>query len=239
MHTTRTVMFCNTELDCLHDSINIAYYLSEPLFYICFLAISLSLKNIPGRYWLVSFLVCCLVSSAFYNMYPLAGSFLPFSIEYYQAYLLTARLIYNFSVFILLPAFLFNLWSSKVLNTSAASILLSWRGRVTRSIYWFVAVSNTVLFISIIHGLSNMGDYPMEETWFSTGLMYLTLFVVLGGLIWINLMVTIKRWHDLNISGWMTLCFLIPFIGSISCIIYLGFAKGKQKANRFGEALTQ
>ncbi|WP_343817967.1 DUF805 domain-containing protein [Colwellia asteriadis] len=135
--------------------------------------------------------------------------------------------------------FLFDLWSSKALDLSAAKILFSWRGRVTRSVYWFVAVANAGVILSILYGLSETGSYPMKETWFSLGILYLTLLLALGLLTWMNLVITIKRWHDLNISGWMTLCFLIPIIGSIGCIIYLGFVKGEKNKNRFGEVLIQ
>lgn len=229
-------MFCNTELDCYQNSIEIANFLSDPLIYICFLAIALYLKKIPGRYWLISFIGCCLATSLFYSMYAIQSNYFSTYSDYYQAYFPTVHFISKFASYILLPIFLLNLWSIRVFNISAASILFSWHGRANRRIYWCATLLNAVLSISIIYGLFEIGSYPMEKTWFSIGLMYLILVVIIGLLFWMNLMITIKRWHDLNMSGWMTLCFLVPYVGSIGCMIYLGFAKGKSKANRFGKA---
>ncbi|WP_166111728.1 DUF805 domain-containing protein [Pseudoalteromonas sp. Z9A5] len=232
-------MLCYTGLECLQYSIEIVYPLSEPLFNVFLLTISLSLKNIPGRSWLVGFAICSLISSILYGIFYFIPMNYPEYTEYSYAYRFTTRLIYKFGFFILLPVFLFNLWSSKTLNLSAVSILFSWRGRVTRSIYWGAGIANAVLFFAIIDGINLFRDLPTEATWFSMGLKYFTLFIVLGFSMWTNLIVTIKRWHDLNKSGWMTLCLLIPFIGAIGCMIYLGFAKGKKDKNRFGEALIQ
>ncbi|WP_166111725.1 DUF805 domain-containing protein [Pseudoalteromonas sp. Z9A5] len=228
-------MFCNTGLECLQYSIEIIYPLPELLFNVFLLAISLSLKNIPGRSWLTAFAICSLISLIFY----IIPTYFPIYTEFFDAFRFTTHLIYQFSLFILLPVFLFNLWSSKTLNLSAASILFSWRGRVTRSIYWGAGIANAVLFLIIIDGIITNDYFPSEETWLSIGLKYFTVLTVLGFSIWANLIITIKRWHDLNMSGWMTLCLLIPFIGAIGCIIYLGFVKGKKDKNRFGEALIQ
>ena len=228
-------MFCNTGLECLQYSIEIIYPLAELFFYVFLLAISLSLKNIPGRNWLTGFGICSLISWICYFL----PRYFPTYTEFFHAFRFTAHLINQFSLYILLPAFLFNLWSSKTLNLSAVSILFSWRGRVTRSMYWGVGIANAVLLLTIIDEITTNGYFPGDETWFSMVLKCFILFIVLGFSIWSNLIVTIKRWHDLNKSGWMTLCLLIPYIGAIGCMIYLGFVKGKKDDNRFGEALIQ
>jgi uncharacterized membrane protein YhaH (DUF805 family) len=232
-------MFCNTGIECLQNSIEIIHPFVKPLFYVFLLAISLSLKNIPGRSWLIASTICILINTIYYCLFYFVLRYFYTYTEYFDAYKFTTSLLYQFSLFILLPVFLFNLWSSKTLNLSAASILFSWRGRVTRSIYWGTGIANAVLFFAIIDGINLFRNLPTEETWFSMGLKYFTLFIVLGFSMWTNLIVTIKRWHDLNKSGWMTLCLLIPFIGAIGCMIYLGFVKGKKDKNRFGEALIQ
>ncbi|AOA57129.1 DUF805 domain-containing protein [Acinetobacter larvae] len=44
----------------------------------------------------------------------------------------------------------------------------------------------------------------------------------------------IKRLHDLNASGWLSLCSFIPY-GNVLFELYLIFAKGSANSNHFGE----
>jgi uncharacterized membrane protein YhaH (DUF805 family) len=48
------------------------------------------------------------------------------------------------------------------------------------------------------------------------------------------IIVTIKRYHDRNKSGWWVLIALIPIVGAIWQIIELGFLRGTVGQNRFG-----
>jgi uncharacterized membrane protein YhaH (DUF805 family) len=61
------------------------------------------------------------------------------------------------------------------------------------------------------------------------------LVVLLILLIWVNLAIQIKRWHDLGKTGWWALVNLIPVIGWLIALIELGFVKGTAGPNRFGE----
>jgi uncharacterized membrane protein YhaH (DUF805 family) len=44
-----------------------------------------------------------------------------------------------------------------------------------------------------------------------------------------------KRWHDRDKSAWWILIGLIPFIGWIWVLVEVGFLKGTDGPNRFGE----
>ena len=50
----------------------------------------------------------------------------------------------------------------------------------------------------------------------------------------IGLSISIRRWHDMNQSGWMVLLGLIPFVGWFLWIVYL-FVPGTKTANNYGE----
>lgn len=50
----------------------------------------------------------------------------------------------------------------------------------------------------------------------------------------VRVAINVKRWHDLNKSGWWQLIELIPIIGSIWTVVKLGFLKGTDGPNRFG-----
>ena len=51
---------------------------------------------------------------------------------------------------------------------------------------------------------------------------------------WISLVITIKRLHDVNKSGWYQLWFLIPVIGFGLLVAWCWVKKGTDGANRFG-----
>lgn len=49
----------------------------------------------------------------------------------------------------------------------------------------------------------------------------------------IMISIHVRRWHDLDQSGWLTLIVLIPFAGLIAEIVLL-FAPGTSGPNKFG-----
>ena len=52
--------------------------------------------------------------------------------------------------------------------------------------------------------------------------------------LWPNFAILVKRYHDLDKSGWWVLILLIPIIGAIFAIIELGFTKGTPDSNKSG-----
>jgi uncharacterized membrane protein YhaH (DUF805 family) len=53
--------------------------------------------------------------------------------------------------------------------------------------------------------------------------------------LWPSLAMYTKRWHDRDKSGWWTLIILVPIIGSIWLLVELGFLRGTDGPNRFGD----
>jgi uncharacterized membrane protein YhaH (DUF805 family) len=53
---------------------------------------------------------------------------------------------------------------------------------------------------------------------------------------WMSLAVYAKRWHDCSKSGWMTLILFVPVIGAFWVIGYLGFVRGTDGPNQYGES---
>jgi uncharacterized membrane protein YhaH (DUF805 family) len=43
-----------------------------------------------------------------------------------------------------------------------------------------------------------------------------------------------KRWHDLGRSGWLTLIYFIPVVGSLYVFIMCGFVRGDVGDNSYG-----
>lgn len=48
-----------------------------------------------------------------------------------------------------------------------------------------------------------------------------------------SIMIMIKRWHDVDKSGWFTLLVFVPIVGFFAAL-YLIFARGTDAENRFG-----
>jgi nitrate/nitrite transporter NarK len=51
---------------------------------------------------------------------------------------------------------------------------------------------------------------------------------------WIAVALQIKRWHDLEKTGWLVLINLVPAAGTLISLIVLGFFKGDSSPNKFG-----
>jgi len=102
--------------------------------------------------------------------------------------------------------------------------LFSFSGRVGRQKYWLMVLL-TIPF-GIAGGVYDLqqGRPPLE------GLGILFLLPV----VWSQLAVTVKRWHDRNKSGWWILINLIPIVGGIWALVENGFLKGTPGDNRFG-----
>jgi uncharacterized membrane protein YhaH (DUF805 family) len=64
--------------------------------------------------------------------------------------------------------------------------------------------------------------------------MMLPLGILLLITLWPSLALYAKRWHDRGKSGWWSLIMLIPIIGGIWMLIELGFLRGTDGPNRFG-----
>jgi uncharacterized membrane protein YhaH (DUF805 family) len=50
-----------------------------------------------------------------------------------------------------------------------------------------------------------------------------------------SIAVHVKRWHDIDCSGWFVLLGLIPVLGLAANLVVCGFVPGTDGPNRFGE----
>lgn len=103
--------------------------------------------------------------------------------------------------------------------------LFSIKGRVGRTTYWLASVLPGAVFLALAAAF----DLPARMGYFG--------FTVFGLLVlWVTLVIAIKRCHDRDRPGWFVLVALIPVIGSIWLLIELGFLEGSKSENRFGSA---
>lgn len=100
-------------------------------------------------------------------------------------------------------------------------LLFTTHGRINRRTYWTVSI-----FIwTTYYVLFNILDYAFSYS--STWIIYPLLF-------WALIATAMKRLHDSNKSGLWLLLILIPVLGPLTLIFFLGFKGGNAHANRFG-----
>jgi serine/threonine protein kinase len=107
--------------------------------------------------------------------------------------------------------------------------LFSLEGRINRLRYWL----NGLIPIAIMMvGVVILGATTREDTGTNPigGIIMLVAVIIA---IWISVAINVKRWHDLDHSGWWTIAGFIPYVNVIVLII-LGFVKGTEGPNRFG-----
>jgi uncharacterized membrane protein YhaH (DUF805 family) len=102
---------------------------------------------------------------------------------------------------------------------------ISYKGRIDRLTYWISQVMFYVLLYLLV-------TFMPADTGNDLNLSLLILIMPL----WFSFVITIKRLHDMNCSGWWILINFIPYIGPIIMLIVLGFVPGTKGSNRFGDA---
>jgi uncharacterized membrane protein YhaH (DUF805 family) len=111
-------------------------------------------------------------------------------------------------------------------------IFLLWRGRVSRKTYWLcgllpasiIPVTGAVLCspAAVTSGICSRLDLPV----------WLRLLALLAAL-YIGLMLSVKRSHDLGYTGLFSLVLLVPPL-SLWPLILFAFFKGTEGENKYG-----
>ncbi len=123
-------------------------------------------------------------------------------------------------------------------------LFTSFEGRINRKPFWLSLLALVVvewilmLVLSLVLGTSMMGSIdpnmaPDEAAALATKGMFPIIIVSLLFL-YPALAVYAKRWHDRGKSGWWTLIGLVPIIGGIWLLVELGFLRGTEGPNQYG-----
>jgi len=105
----------------------------------------------------------------------------------------------------------------------------SWQGRLNRRPYFFRGLAL---------GLPTCLLYELPKAWgveLGPAVTLSSSLIMLAAAV-LAIFQTIKRWHDLDRSGWHTLLMLLPLFNFLVGL-FLTFKKGTAGANRFGEDL--
>lgn len=125
-------------------------------------------------------------------------------------------------------------------NGSLGHVLFSFHGRISRSEYWLKGVLlggllfNIAIVIAAVidNALGNINFNNLDDP--TTRGPIIAGLVVLVGLLWPNLAIQVKRWHDRDKSGWFVLVNLIPIAGAIWSFVEVGCLRGTIGPNRYG-----
>jgi uncharacterized membrane protein YhaH (DUF805 family) len=93
-------------------------------------------------------------------------------------------------------------------------------GRVGRKVWWLYYFLPVMAFFFVIEILSISQNLKM---------------LLQAAFVFPSVVIQIKRWHDLNKSGWWALIVFIPLIGVIYAIAMHGFVRGTDGSNQYGE----
>ena len=120
-------------------------------------------------------------------------------------------------------------------------LLFSFDGRITRSTYWLGEASLLVAAlllprIALLLSAAPTGDDLVAE-WRYALLGFALLVLVLGGtatILWIEMALVVKRWHDLGRSWRWALLSFVPIVGWAWQTIECGMFEGSPATNRYG-----
>ena len=120
------------------------------------------------------------------------------------------------------------------MNNSVNDSVLNAAGRFSRFSYlgWNGLLLLVMMLLGIIVAIalpSSAPDTNQDMPIFAMiilGILYIAL-------IYFSFIFAVRRLHDRNHSGWLSLLMLVPFV-NIAMALYLTFAKGDAYANQFG-----
>ena len=107
-------------------------------------------------------------------------------------------------------------------------LFTSFDGRINRKPFWLSIV--VLIAIGIVASILDLilGTFSAESG-----------IGIIGGIvslimIYPSLALYAKRWHDRGKSGWWSLIIFIPLIGAIWILVELGFLRGNEGPNNYG-----
>jgi uncharacterized membrane protein YhaH (DUF805 family) len=122
----------------------------------------------------------------------------------------------------------------KIIHRSGgASAMFSFKGRISRSEYWYRLILQPIAFIIVTIALggvfSALGVVDVQKS---------ILFNIVGSALWLGFLIAFlafhwRRWHDLGMSGWWTLANFIPLVGLIAFFV-CGCVRGDAGPNVYG-----
>jgi uncharacterized membrane protein YhaH (DUF805 family) len=116
-------------------------------------------------------------------------------------------------------------------------MLLSFDGRMRRSQWWMIRIVVTAILCALLLVAVGVTAAVFPEPQSKTAI---GITLIVAGLpaaaayLWIYLATSVKRLHDQDLTGWITLLFFVPYVGGFAAFIVLGCLEGTKGPNKFG-----
>ncbi|MGH6819525.1 MAG: DUF805 domain-containing protein [Methylocella sp.] len=123
------------------------------------------------------------------------------------------------------------------------SLFTSFEGRINRQKWWLGLIVLTVIewtvffVIGMVFGggmMAGMDPNNPDAAGQAMGMLSVPMIIVLIIFLYPWLALYAKRWHDRGKSGWWSLIVLVPIIGTIWVLVELGFLRGTDGPNQYG-----
>jgi len=109
-------------------------------------------------------------------------------------------------------------------------LFFSFEGRIGRKTYWLSVLG--LVGVLVVAQLLMVGLAAVSET---LGLIGAILALAICAVALIpSFALPIKRWHDLDKSGWYVLLGFIPVV-NLYALVMLGFVRGTEGSNQYGD----
>ena len=214
------------------------YWILQFLFTVIFFAVAIYLvyssKEVSGKGWLLASVITGLI--------VLPGGFLVTfftSLATFMSLADSAMSVYQWNSVLSMSGvfgtacfgfYLLAVWSRSRVRLNISNVLFSFSGRIPRSIFWLALC--ILLPLTLYINFNPFASAGMEITRLFHRVIYLG-WIPVG--LWIVIALCAKRWHDVSRSGWLSLILLVPVLGAVVAVLYLGFAKGTKGPNRYGD----
>lgn len=112
-------------------------------------------------------------------------------------------------------------------------LLFGLKGRMTRLWWWlarlgaYPAAFVAMMLVAAVMSLAPEGDLP-------SAIEGLLVVLIVVALTWIEIATSIRRLHDLDLSGWFYLVSLVPLVGLVFYVVVLGCLPGTKGRNNYG-----
>jgi len=111
------------------------------------------------------------------------------------------------------------------------ALFASLQGRVGRKTYWIVWAILAGFTLACCLASYVVGKVAADSL--NAGIVIDVVWLVI--FLFVALIVHVRRWHDLGFSGWMSLTANMPYLGLIISVAILGFVRGADGPNIYGE----
>ena len=201
-------------------------------------------RSSEAKNWLLAFLILGVVAYSTGVGLPYLAWKIDLAADYspqydqivYRAFFSYPNVIWSFA-YLCLGIFVFVHWGSSRMHLNIKNLLFSLSGRIPRSAFWvslciFACLNYRITngaYEVLLHSLSGQEIppivYPKIAIWVAWAIAHF----------WIVLSISIKRLHDCSKSGYWLFVMLIPFLGPLILIGYLGFVRGNDGENQYGD----